>query len=214
MVDIFLKPVKKKLVLQGGVLNKKPGEKMTADLDVTVREHRDVKLSMKANNGNYQREISKLGWYIISASAEGFINTTDSVWINSADVTPVVKDIYLQPIEVGVTVRLKNVYFDFDKTTLKEESYPELDKVVAFLQQNPTVEIEIAGHTDYMGSDEYNLNLSQGRCQSVVDYLVSQGIDAYRLTAHGYGESRPIDTNETDQGRANNRRVEFTVLKK
>ncbi|MFO7258173.1 MAG: OmpA family protein [Bacteroidota bacterium] len=214
MVDIFLKPVEKKLVLQGEVFNKKTGEKMTADLDVTVREHRDVKLSMKANNGNYQREISKLGWYIISASAEGFINTTDSVWINSADVTPVVKDIYLQPIEVGVTVRLKNVYFDFDKTTLKEESYPELDKVVAFLQQNPTVEIEIAGHTDYMGSDEYNLNLSQGRCQSVVDYLVSQGIDAYRLTAHGYGESRPIDTNETDQGRANNRRVEFTVLKK
>ncbi|HEY8512835.1 MAG TPA: OmpA family protein [Cyclobacteriaceae bacterium] len=214
MVDIFLKPVEKKLVLQGEVFNKKTGEKLTADLNVTVREHRDVKLSMKARNGDYQREISKLGWYIISASAEGFINTTDSVWINSADVTPIVKDIYLQPIEVGVTVRLKNVYFDFDKTTLKEESYPELDKVVDFLQQNPTVEIEIAGHTDYKGSDEYNLNLSQGRCQSVVDYLISRGIDSYRLTAQGYGESRPIDTNETDEGRANNRRVEFTVLKK
>src|SRR5690606_12280790 len=214
MVDVYLKPVEKQLVLMGEVFNKKTGEKMSADLDVTVREHRDVKLSMKARNGNYEREISKLGWYIISASAEGFINTTDSVWINTADVTPIVKDIYLQPIEVGVTVRLKNVYFDFDKTTLKEESYPELNKVVAFLQQNPTVEIEIAGHTDYKGSDEYNLNLSQGRCQSVVDYLVSQGVDEYRLTAHGYGESKPIDTNETDEGRANNRRVEFTVLKK
>jgi outer membrane protein OmpA-like peptidoglycan-associated protein len=214
MVDVYLKPVEKQLVLMGEVFNKNTGEKMSADLDVTVREHRDVKLSMKARNGNYEREISKLGWYIISASAEGFINTTDSVWINTADVTPIVKDIYLQPIEVGVTVRLKNVYFDFDKTTLKEESYPELNKVVAFLQQNPTVEIEIAGHTDYKGSDEYNLNLSQGRCQSVVDYLVSQGVDEYRLTAHGYGESKPIDTNETDEGRANNRRVEFTVLKK
>src|SRR5690606_14623763 len=86
MVDIFLKPVDKKLVLKGEVFNKKTGEKMTADLDVIVREHRDVNLSMKARNGDYQREISKLGWYIISASAEGFINTTDSVWINSADV--------------------------------------------------------------------------------------------------------------------------------
>ncbi|HLT81581.1 MAG TPA: OmpA family protein [Cyclobacteriaceae bacterium] len=214
IVDVYLKAVKKQLVLQGEVFNKKTGEKMTADLNVTVREHRDVNLSMRAKDGDFHREIAKLGWYIISASAEGFLNTTDSVWINSADVTPIVKDIYLQPIEVGVTVRLKNVYFDFDKTTLKEESYPELDKVVTFLQQNPTVEIEIAGHTDHKGSDEYNLNLSQGRCQSVVDYLITQGVDSYRLTAQGYGESKPVDTNDTDEGRANNRRVEFTVLKK
>jgi outer membrane protein OmpA-like peptidoglycan-associated protein len=109
---------------------------------------------------------------------------------------------------------LKNVYFDFDKTTLKTESYPELDKVVGFLQENTSVEIEIAGHTDFKGSDNYNVDLSQGRCQSVVDYLISQGVDSYRLTAQGYGESLPVDTNETDAGRANNRRVEFTVLKK
>ena len=83
-----------------------------------------------------------------------------------------------------------------------------------FLEQNPTVEIEIAGHTDSKGTDEYNVNLSQGRSQAVVDYLASQGIDRGRLTAHGYGEAKPIDTNDTEEGRANNRRVEFTVLKK
>jgi OmpA-OmpF porin, OOP family len=110
-------------------------------------------------------------------------------------------------------VRLKNIYFDFDKTTLKSESFVELDKVVDFLKQNAKVSIEIAGHTDSKGSDTYNENLSQGRSQSVVDYLVTQGIDASRLQAHGYGESKPIDSNETDEGRANNRRVEFTVLK-
>src|SRR5690606_26781088 len=135
---------------------------------------------------------------------------TDSVYIPTADVTPVVKDMYLQPIEVGVTVRLKNIYFDFDRTTLKSESFVELDKVVDFLKKNPTVEIEIAGHTDSKGSDDYNRDLSQGRSQSVVDYLVGQGIDGYRLTARGYGESKPIDTNDTDEGRANSRRVEFT----
>lgn len=214
MVDVYLTPVKKKLILMGEVFNQKTNEKMTANLDITVREHSDVDLSLRSQGGQYEKEISKLGWYIISASAEGFINTTDSVWVNTADVTPVVKDIFLRPIEVGVTVRLKNVYFDFDKTTLKTESYPELDKVVGFLQENTSVEIEIAGHTDFKGSDNYNVDLSQGRCQSVVDYLISQGVDSYRLTAQGYGESLPVDTNETDAGRANNRRVEFTVLKK
>lgn len=214
MVDIYLTPVDKKLYLTGNVYNRKTNQRMDANLDVSVREHRNVNFSMRTPGGKYEKEVSKLGWYIISASAEGFINTTDSVWINSMEVTPIVKDVYLQPIEVGITVRLKNVYFDFDKTTLKPESFPELDKVVTFLQKNPTVEIEIGGHTDYKGTDEYNLVLSQGRCQSVVDYLAGQGVDGYRLTATGYGEGRPIDTNETDAGRANNRRVEFTVLKK
>jgi outer membrane protein OmpA-like peptidoglycan-associated protein len=79
--------------------------------------------------------------------------------------------------------------------------------------RNESVAIEIAGHTDNKGSDDYNSNLSQGRSQSVVDYLTSQGIDSGRLSAHGYGESKPIDTNDSDGGRANNRRVEFTILK-
>jgi outer membrane protein OmpA-like peptidoglycan-associated protein len=121
---------------------------------------------------------------------------------------------YLQPIEIGLTVRLKNIYFDFDKATLQSQSFVELNKVVDFLKQNPSVEIEISGHTDSKGSDDYNLNLSQGRSQSVVDYIASQGIDSYRLTAHGYGETKAIDTNDTEEGRANNRRVEFTVVKK
>ena len=88
-----------------------------------------------------------------------------------------------------------------------------MNKVVDFLKTNAKVSIEIAGHTDSKGSDDYNLNLSQGRSQSVVDYLASQGIDKTRLQAHGYGETKPIDTNDTDEGRANNRRVEFTILK-
>ena len=97
---------------------------------------------------------------------------------------------------------------------MKAESYVELNKVVDFLKLNESVEIEIEGHTDNKGSDVYNENLSQGRSQSVVDYLVQQGIESTRLTARGFGESKPIDTNDTDEGRGNNRRVEFTVLKK
>jgi OmpA-OmpF porin, OOP family len=213
-VDIYLTPVAKKLILIGTVFDSKTNKPVNARLDAVLKEDKRVNFKMAMNNGQYEQEIKKLGRYMFTASAEGYLNASDSVDVVSEEVTPVLKDIYLQPIEIGVTVRLKNIYFDFDKTTLKKESFVELNKVVDFLKQNPHVEIEIAGHTDSKGSDDYNLNLSQGRSQSVVDYIVSQGIDNYRLTAQGYGESKPIDTNDTDDGRANNRRVEFTVVKK
>ena len=170
--------------------------------------------SVDATEGKFELEIGNLGWYFLAASAEGFLSTTDSIGFNSDDLSPLSKDLYLEPIEVGLTVRLKNIYFDFNKTSLKPESSAELNKVVNFLDQNPTVEIEISGHTDNKGSDEYNLTLSQGRSQAVVDYLASQGIGTNRLTAKGYGESKPVETNDTEDGRAINRRVEFTVLKK
>lgn len=212
VIDIFLTPIPKKLVLSGTVFDSKSNEPVTAKVNATYKEDRS-QFTVNANKGVYEKEIKGVGWYVLTGSAEGYLNATDSIYVESEEVTPVIKDLYLNKIEVGITVRLKNIYFDFDKTTLKSESFVELDKVVDFLNQNPSVEIEISGHTDSKGSDDYNLNLSQGRSQSVVDYLISKGIDSYRLSAHGYGESKPIDTNDTDEGRANNRRVEFTVLK-
>lgn len=212
-IEVLLKPVPKALMLTGNIYDKKTDQLIAAKVEATRKGEKN-KISLNAVKGSYEKEIPKLGWYILSASAEGYLTATDSVYAEHEDMTPFVKDLYLAPIEVGVTVRLKNIYFDFDKTTLKSESYTELNKVVDFLNQNPSVEIEIAGHTDSKGSDDYNANLSQGRSQAVVDYLISQGINEYRLSAHGYGESKPIDTNDTDEGRANNRRVEFTVLKK
>ncbi|HEY9487732.1 MAG TPA: OmpA family protein [Chryseosolibacter sp.] len=213
-IDIPLVPIAKALVLKGDVIDNKTNEKIAAKLEMSLKESRIRSQKINASNGSYEQEIQELGWYIFTASAEGYLNAVDSVWVNDKEVTPVIKDIVLQPIEVGVTVRLKNIYFDFDKTTLKNESFTELNKVVDFLKQNPSVEIEISGHTDNKGSDDYNQTLSQGRSEAVVDYVISQGIDSYRLTAHGYGESKPIDTNDSEDGRANNRRVEFTVMKK
>lgn len=213
-VEILLTPVAKKLMLVGTVYDQKTEKVVNAKLTVGLKGDRRVASSLQTADGRYEQTVPKLGLYLITASAEGYLDATDSASLDNEENTPVTKDIYLQPIEVGVTVRLKNIYFAFDKTDLKKESFIELNKVVEFLKQNHSVEIEISGHTDNKGSDEYNLNLSQGRSQSVVNYLVSQGIDASRLTAHGYGESKPIDTNDTDEGQANNRRVEFTVLKK
>jgi OmpA-OmpF porin, OOP family len=213
-VEVLLKPIPRKLILTGTIYDRKTEKQIPAKLEASLKGERNSRIPLDGSRGNYEKEVPKLGWYMITASAEGYLNATDSIYAESDDLTPFVRDIYLTPIEVGVTVRLKNIYFDFDKTTLKRESYIELNKVVEFLKQNGSVEIEIAGHTDNKGSDEYNENLSQGRSQSVVDYLISQGIKSSRLSAHGYGESKPIDTNDTDEGRANNRRVEFTILKK
>ena len=212
-VEVLLKPVPKQLMLVGNVYDKKTEQLITARLSVVLKEDKSTQFKLTAEEGRYGREIAKKGWYVITASAEGYLNSTDSIEVADNDLSPFSRDLYLAPVEVGTTVRLKNIYFDFDKTTLKKESFPELNKVVEFLKVNPNIEIEIAGHTDNKGSDEYNINLSQGRSQSVVDYIVSQGIDSWRLGARGYGEGKPIDTNDTDAGRAVNRRVEFTVLK-
>jgi OOP family OmpA-OmpF porin len=213
-IEMPLTAVAKKLTLIVNVFDQKTEKMIPAKVEVSLRGDRKTNFKGVAGNGTYESEVPKLGWYILTGSAEGYLNATDSVQLTDPDKTPVSADLYLQPIEVGVTVRLKNIYFDFDKTTLKKESFVELNKVVDFLKQNPSVEIEIEGHTDNKGSDEYNSNLSQGRSQAVVDYIISQGIEGYRLAAKGYGESKPVDSNDTEEGRANNRRVEFTVMKK
>lgn len=213
-LTITLRPVAKKLLVTGNIYDKKTEKLIPAKIEIIGQRSRKTNLRLQSGNGKYEKEIPELGWYKITASAEGYINSTDSVEASDDSLSPFSRDLYLVPIEVGLTVRLQNIYFDFDKTTLKDESFPELNKVVDFLKQNETVEIEISGHTDNKGSDDYNLNLSQGRSQAVVDYIIGQGIQEFRLSAHGYGEGKAIDTNDTDTGRANNRRVEFTVLKK
>ncbi len=213
-ISIPLKPLAKEIYIAGTVFDNKTQTPINANLKLTRKGVDGRPMVINTNDGAYSQRIPGPGWYLITVSAEGYLNAADSVNVESEDLSPYLKDLFLQPIEVGVTVRLKNIYFDFDRTTLRPESYAELDKVVQFLKENPSVEIEIAGHTDDKGSDTYNLNLSQGRSQSVVDYIVSQGIESYRLTAQGYGESKPIDTNATPEGQANNRRVEFTILKK
>ena len=120
----------------------------------------------------------------------------------------------LQTIEVGGSIVLENIFFEFNKTTLLPDSFTELDKISSFVLSNNIKLVEIGGHTDSEGSLTYNQKLSEGRAKSVVEYLKSKGISAERMQAKGYGELKPIDTNISEEGRAVNRRVEFTLLKK
>ncbi|HZY78931.1 MAG TPA: OmpA family protein [Cyclobacteriaceae bacterium] len=212
-VEVYLAPIAKPLVLSGTVYNKKTNQPINARIDMIVKPDRQNVIRVDANNGNYTHQVGAKGWYVMTATAEGFLNAADSLEIGADEnVTQFSKDLYLQPIEVGLTFKLKNIYFDNDKTTLKPESFVELAKALDFLTANPKISVEIAGHTDSNGSDEHNATLSQGRSEAVVEWLISQGIDVSRLSAKGYGESKPIDTNATKEGQANNRRVEFTVL--
>jgi outer membrane protein OmpA-like peptidoglycan-associated protein len=107
---------------------------------------------------------------------------------------------------------IDNAYFGFNETEVAESSYPILDRIVKIMRDNPDIKIEIAAHTDNTGSFEYNMNLSKARAQSIVKYLESEGIPQNRLRAVGYGESRPIATNQTEFGRRKNRRVEFILI--
>ncbi len=109
---------------------------------------------------------------------------------------------------------LPDIHFEFDKAIIKPESYPILDSVAQWLKENPNMIVEIAGHTDSIGSAEYNLSLSRRRAEAVRQYLIKKGISPHRLYARGYGETQPIADNGTEEGRAKNRRVEIRVIRK
>jgi OOP family OmpA-OmpF porin len=128
------------------------------------------------------------------------------------------KDITLAPIEVALVevnaqITLNNIFFDFDKSILKSESFPELNRIVTLMNEKSTLEVEIAGHTDPIGTGEYNMGLSERRAKSVTRYLVSKGISEKRITTSYFGETRLIDTTNTQEGNRKNRRVEFKILK-
>ena len=125
------------------------------------------------------------------------------------------KEIKLDSIDykIGNTITLDNIEFEFDKATLLPRSKMELNKLVDIMTDYPHLGILIGGHTDNVGSDNYNLNLSEERAKSVVNYLVERNVEPERLKYEGYGSSMPIATNETDEGRAINRRVTFTVIR-
>lgn len=112
---------------------------------------------------------------------------------------------------VGYTFVLKDIFFEFDKSTILQQSYFELRSLISLLETYPTMRVEIRGHTDAKGSDSYNQRLSENRAKAVTDYLISKGISEKRLQYKGYGKTLPIDTNDTEEGRANNRRVEFKI---
>ncbi len=206
------------VMVTGNVYNAKTKEPLSAELVYeTLPDGTEVgKGISNAGDGAFKMVLPYDKNYSIRASADKFFSISENLNLNSlikSGYKEIHKDLYLVPIEVGQVFRLNNVFFDFDKFFLRPESFTELNRVVKFLEDYPNIEIEMSAHTDSRGSDDYNIVLSQNRAKSVIDYILSKGISPLRIVSKGYGETKPVATNETDDGRQLNRRVEFTIMK-
>ncbi len=151
--------------------------------------------------------------YSVSANKEGFFFHSERFDVPStAEYQEIKKNIELNPIEKGAKVVLNNIFFETGKATLTSQSRVELEKAIDLMKVNPTMVIEVGGHTDNVGDDAMNMKLSHDRAKAVREYLVKAGIGADRIQAKGYGEANPIASNDNDDGRKSNRRTEFIIL--
>ncbi len=208
------KPV---LLIKGRVLNAKTNEPLEASIAYSELLT-GVNMGYAVSNpttGEYSIVLPFGKAYSFLADKKGFFAMNDNLDCTKIkEYAEITRDLYLTPIEIGNTIRLNNIFFDTNKSTLKNESYPELDRVVAFLKDNLAIEIEIDGHTDNVGADDLNNSLSSSRAKVVYDYLISKGISTTRLQYKGFGKTKPLASNETEDGKAKNRRVEFLITKK
>jgi outer membrane protein OmpA-like peptidoglycan-associated protein len=211
--SLYPEPV---VLVSGTVKDSKTGAPLGAQVrytDILSGEELGI-ASSDPKDGAYKIVLPLGTQYAFRAMKQGYYPVSENLDVRELNAyKEITRDLVLSPLEVGSTIRINNIFFEFNSADLKEESFEELKYLVRVLNDNPELTIELGGHTDSKGSDEYNLNLSGDRAASVKSYLESQGISSDRLQSRGYGESMPVADNETEEGRALNRRVEFKILK-
>lgn len=212
IIEVFREPVDDKNVrIYGKVSNAKSGETIGAKIFFAA-PYGNQSASASADAG-YSIQIPSTNDYVVKIEAEGYVSIMEKLDIHTYEMKELEMNFRLQPVEIGTTINLKDVLFEQGKTNLLSPSYPALDLVVSFLKSNPNVKIELAGHTDNRGIPSQNVKLSQARVDKVKSYLVSKGVEGKRITGKGYGGSKPIASNDTEETRQFNRRVEFTIKK-
>ncbi len=221
-MDIYSFPLyekarpKRVTYFKGTVYDKLTKEKLAAKIELIDLKTGTTFIESASDplNGEFLVCLPTEKDYALNVSKDGYLFYSENFTLTGthSNSDPFLKNIPLLPIKVGESVVLKNIFFDTDKFELKPESTTELEKLTDLLNKNPKMEIEISGHTDNVGEDKYNQILSENRAKAVYDYLINHGIAKERLSYKGYGVSKPIDTNQTEQGRANNRRTEFKVI--
>ena len=197
---------------QGKVYDSETKKPLGAHFEIIATEtgKKMVEATADPETGEFMVVIPTAQQYALNASADGYLFFSESFNFSS-DTGSLYFDVPLQPVKVGKKVVLKNVFFETAKYELKSTSKAELDKLVQFLKKNQSLEVEIGGHTDNVGSETYNQDLSENRAKSVYEYLIGKGISASRLSYKGYNFSEPIASNDSEQGRAKNRRTEFKI---
>ncbi|HYF68835.1 MAG TPA: OmpA family protein [Ohtaekwangia sp.] len=202
--------------VKGTVRDKASKQPLQAQIELMNLDKNEVESLVESDSisGDYLIVLTQGAEYALHVSRPGYL--FKSLNFNYSEVKnfePVVVDVLLDKITAGSVAVLNNIFFDVDKYALKTKSASELNNIVRFMRSNPTVKIEIGGHTDNSGSREYNLQLSEKRARSVYQYLIEKGIDEKRLALRGYGQDRPVENNDTEEGRQQNRRIEFKVVK-
>lgn len=179
-------------------------------IDLTAKE--PLSKVQTDETGNYLITLPVGKDYAFNVNRKGYLFYSDNFSLTQSSPDSIYeKNIGLQPIEVNASVILNNIFFDVNKFDLKPASQIELDRLVQLLNENPSLKIEIGGHTDNAGKPADNLTLSNNRAKAVVTYLTGKGVAATRLVAKGYGETKPVAVNTTEEGRAKNRRTEMKV---
>jgi outer membrane protein OmpA-like peptidoglycan-associated protein/Tol biopolymer transport system component len=205
------------LMIRGMTYNDKtkdplPGVRLFTEKLATRQRLPD--LNESGGDGKYRIDLQEVTDYLVIAKKDMHITVYEKVQLESQEkFQEIERNLYLLPIEIGTTVRLNNILFETAKATLKSESFEELDRLVSLLEDASRLVIEIAGHTDDVGKDDYNLDLSNKRANAVRDYLLEKGVAPDRIVAKGYGETQFLVKNDSEANRAINRRVEFRVLK-
>jgi outer membrane protein OmpA-like peptidoglycan-associated protein/tetratricopeptide (TPR) repeat protein len=205
----------KPVTIKGRVFDNESGKPVEAKITLYDENGKKIQTVETSADGYYSFVLKdkKHGTYTIETHPVGFVKKSIELDITPTDEeTEDVEDFALEKYVAGKDYILHYVYFDFDKYTLKSESREELMRLKDLLTSKPKMRIEIGGHTDFIGSSEFNLALSQKRAQAVVNFLIQQGISPKRLKAIGYGKSRPLATNDDEEeGRELNRRTEFKI---
>lgn len=181
--------------VEGWILNKEQEIiDSTASVRIVGKDGTDIRV-FGHNDGTYSTEVTRGMDYVMLGSAPGYLNQKQTLSVPDSEISDTIYvDFYLSSISKPVVIEY--IFYDFNKATLRPESKTALDELIAILNDNPNITIELSAHTDRKGSDAYNMDLSQRRAQSVVDYLIKNGIEKDRLTAVGYGKSQPKEVSK------------------
>ena len=220
-VDIFKvklpEPVKPKpvLLVKGKVLNSKTKKPIAAEIlvyDLETGEEVGLARS-RPGDGKYEITLPAGKEYAFYADKKGYYAVRENLDLRKFNrFREVTKDLYLTPIEAGQAVSLNNIFFVRSKAVLLPKSFPELDRLADMMSDNNRITIQLEGHTDNTGSAELNVKLSRERAEKVKEYLIKRGIEEPRIATEGYGGSKPIASNDREETRKLNRRVEFRIM--
>ena len=206
----------KVLTFAGTVMDERDTEKkLLAEITITdvKNDARSIRIRSNKDDGKFMVILNKGRLYDIAVKSKGYTFYSTRIDLTNLEYYKEMRqDIMLEPLVVGAKIILNNMFFATRSYKILTESKYELQRVISLMKENPGMKLEISGHTDNIGTQKYNMALSQKRALSVMNYLIGKGVEGDRFVAKGYGPGRPIEENDTEEGRQKNRRVEIRIL--